>query len=393
MPTRTASGQSTAPTAREAVTGALTSARATLGAAPTLGFIFASSHHDFQEVMRAASEFLPSCELVGSQTAGELTERGLTTGGVSVLLTTLERASFGVAAGKGMRDAPRELARTLTEPFRALQERASRSGWSLSTSVLLMDALAGTGEQVVREVLNSTRLFQQIVGGAAGDDGKFLHTAVGTPQLSGSDAAVAVHVFGSRPWGVGVDHGLTARTKPMLVTRAHGSVIYEIDKKPAFEAYRAYAATRGVELTSENTTPFMIANELGVFFLNELNHVRAPIGVGENGELKLVGEITQGASICILDGEPNAMLAAASRAAEHARTSLEGNRAAGVLLFDCVCRGMILKDGFQREVDAVRRVFPNVPVAGFLTYGEIARFRGKLDGWHNSTAVVVAIPE
>ncbi|MBS1153045.1 MAG: hypothetical protein H6Q89_4743 [Myxococcaceae bacterium] len=29
---------------------------------------------------------------------------------------------------------------------------------------------------------------------------------------------------------------------------------------------------------------------------------------------------------------------------------------------------------------------------GFLSYGEIARFRGRLDGWHNTTTVVTAIP-
>jgi hypothetical protein len=53
---------------------------------------------------------------------------------------------------------------------------------------------------------------------------------------------------------------------------------------------------------------------------------------------------------------------------------------------------MILKDGFQREVDAVCKVFGDVPVAGFLTYGEIARYPGSLDGWHNATVVVAAIP-
>jgi hypothetical protein len=36
---------------------------------------------------------------------------------------------------------------------------------------------------------------------------------------------------------------------------------------------------------------------------------------------------------------------------------------------------------------------PDVPMAGFLTYGEIARSHDKLDGWHNATAVVVAIPQ
>jgi hypothetical protein len=63
-----------------------------------------------------------------------------------------------------------------------------------------------------------------------------------------------------------------------------------------------------------------------------------------------------------------------------------------VVLFDCVCRGMILEGGFGKEIDAVRSVFPDAPVAGLLTYGEIARFKGRLDGWHNATAVVTAIP-
>jgi hypothetical protein len=93
--------------------------------------------------------------------------------------------------------------------------------------------------------------------------------------------------------------------------------------------------------------------------------------------------------VSILDGDPESIISAA----EEARTSLDGGVAAGVLLFDCVCRGMILKNNFQREIDAVRAVFPDVPIAGFLTYGEIARSHVKLDGWHNATAVVVAIPK
>ena len=83
---------------------------------------------------------------------------------------------------------------------------------------------------------------------------------------------------------------------------------------------------------------------------------------------------------------------AARAAAEEAKQNLAGRPAAGVLLFDCVCRGMILKEAFRREVEAVRQVFGDAPIVGFLTYGEIARYQGKLDGWHNATAVVVAIP-
>jgi hypothetical protein len=96
--------------------------------------------------------------------------------------------------------------------------------------------------------------------------------------------------------------------------------------------------------------------------------------------------------VCILDGEPDSMVSAAGRAAEAAKAALGDAPVAGVLVFDCICRGLILDAAFQREIDAVRARFPDTPVAGFLTYGEIARFRGKLDGWHNTTTVVLAIP-
>ncbi len=178
----------------------------------------------------------------------------------------------------------------------------------------------------------------------------------------------------------------------MTVTKAAGNVLYELDGRPAFEVYRDYAKTRGVALEAQTAGSFLIGNELGVFFLDELHHARAPVGVGQSGELNLVADITEGSSVCILDGEPDAMVEAAQRAAAEARENLKGVPAAGVLLFDCVCRGMILKDQFQREIDAVRRVFPEAPIAGLLTYGEIARFKGRLDGWHNATSVVTAIP-
>src|SRR6185436_10996919 len=96
--------------------------------------------------------------------------------------------------------------------------------------------------------------------------------------------------------------------------------------------------------------------------------------------------------VSILSGDPHIMVDAARAAAEDARSRLEGAKPAGVIVFDCVCRGMMLGDGFSHEIEAVRSVFGTVPIAGFLTYGEIARLPGQMDGWHNATVVVAAIP-
>jgi methyl-accepting chemotaxis protein len=176
------------------------------------------------------------------------------------------------------------------------------------------------------------------------------------------------------------------------VTRASGNVVRQIDGRPAFDVYKDYAAGRGVKLTAENAGPFLIANELGIFVFDEPRRARTPLSVGADGSLTCAAEIHEGATVSILDGEPTSMVEAARRAALEAQKNLGGARAAGVLLFDCVCRGMILNSHFGREIEAVRSVFPDVPVTGLLTYGEIARFKGRLDGWHNTTAVVAAIP-
>jgi hypothetical protein len=134
-----------------------------------------------------------------------------------------------------------------------------------------------------------------------------------------------------------------------------------------------------------------LCNELGIHFFERIGRARAPLRVGPRGSLVCAAEIPKGSMVSILDGDPDRMILAARAAAAAARASVKGP-VAGVLLFDCVCRGMILKDAFRREVEVVRSEFPDAPVAGLLTYGEIARSHERVDGWHNATAVVVAIP-
>ncbi|MEI9947781.1 MAG: FIST N-terminal domain-containing protein [Pseudomonadota bacterium] len=90
-----------------------------------------------------------------------------------------------------------------------------------------------------------------------------------------ADSAVALHVFSRKPWGVGVDHGLRPTSSPMRVTRAKDNVVHEIDGAPAFEAYRAHAAKRGITLSHANAAPYMIANEIGIHFFERITvHAR-----------------------------------------------------------------------------------------------------------------------
>ncbi len=361
------------------------------GRPPAFGFVFAGPERDLGAMLGASRETSGCTQLIGSTTAGEFTERGLSHGGVAVMLVASDSASE-TAMAKGLKEDHRKVAAELDERVAKARHAAAARDQRRMTTVLLTDGLAGKGEDLVLE-LHERAKSSQIAGGAAGDEGAFLETRVGCGGEAASNAAAALHVFSHNPWGIGVGHGLRPTTKPMRVTKASGNVVHQVNGAPAFEMYRAHAAQRGVKLTPDNASPYMIANELGIHFFDKVSRARAPLSASAEGSLTCAAAIAEGAMISILDGDPDSMVNAASSAAEEARDHLDGGQAAGVLVFDCVCRGMILKEAFHREISAIRGVFGDVPVAGFLTYGEIARYQGRLEGWHNATAVVVAIPK
>jgi len=394
MNTVTASGWAAVRDTRQAVDDAIRNARTRLrDRTPTFGFVFASPDHDLSVAMSTANGLVDGATMMGTSTAGELTEEGLVHGGIAVLLVSTPTSMQCAVIAQGLKGDVTGVADRLVRPLGELRRAATGQSLRHLSSVLLTDGLAGTGENLVNEMRERAGSMLEITGGAAGDEARFAKTCVAMGTEVASDAAAVLHVASAKPWGIGVNHGLRPSSKKMRVTRANGNVVREIDGAPAFDAYRQHAADRGVSLNRDNAGPYMIANEIGLLFFDKLLRARAPLSVTADGALTCAAAIPEGAMIAILDGEPTSMIDAAKSAAQEALEHLDGSKAAGVLLFDCVCRGMILRHEFQKEIDAVRSVFGDVPVAGFLTYGEIARYRGRLEGWHNATAVVAAIPE
>ena len=90
-----------------------------------------------------------------------------------------------------------------------------------------------------------------------------------------------------------------------------------------------------------------------------------------------------------MEGDRDSVLEATNVACEHALSELEGRPPLGLLAFDCIARKGVLGDGVVAEVDRIADFAAGAPVAGFYTYGEIARTRG-VNGFHNQTLVVVA---
>ena len=143
-------------------------------------------------------------------------------GGVVVMLLSTD-APHQVQTAGGVAANAQGAARSLCDGFHRMADGARQKGYVCSTTVTLVDGLSGAGERFVESIVENTQALHQVVGGAAGDEGKFQATHVGEPERSGSDMAAAVHVFGRTPFGVGIGHGLEATTAKMRVSRAKGT--------------------------------------------------------------------------------------------------------------------------------------------------------------------------
>jgi methyl-accepting chemotaxis protein len=109
--------------------------------------------------------------------------------------------------------------------------------------------------------------------------------------------------------------------------------------------------------------------------------------------LLFASEVPEGASVRITESVPERQIASAREAARRARLQLGGETPAGAVVFDCICRNLILGERFQEAVAAMSEELDHRPLAGFETYGEIALDTGEMSGFHNTTSVVLAFPE
>src|SRR5687767_3922388 len=101
-----------------------------------LGFLFASARHPLKEAMDGVGQVAQGAEVVASHTAGELTERGLSRGGLAVLLIASDRLHFDVQGALGVKAAHQEAAKTLCGGFAQANREAAAKGLGLSTTVL-----------------------------------------------------------------------------------------------------------------------------------------------------------------------------------------------------------------------------------------------------------------
>jgi hypothetical protein len=349
--------------------------------------VFCSDSYDLEALLGAINERSGGVPLVGCSTAGEIATGG--PADASVVVTALGGPGFSIAthAARGvagrLRDAGAEAAGCLEN----VEEREHQ------VLLLLTDGLAGDQQEIVRGAHGVLGAAVPLVGGCAGDDLKMTKTFQFHDGEVLSDAVVAAGIASDAPLGIGVRHGWRKVGEPMLVTDSAENSVRTLDDQPALDVYLDRLGVPADARSDESAfTGFALTHPLGMSRRTGEEQIRF-IGGADFAErsLSTIAAVPQGALVWLMEGDDQSVLVATDEACADAVATLDGRPALGMLAFDCIARRGVLGDeGIKTEVSRVAEQAGGAPVAGFYTYGEIARTSG-INGFHNQTLVVLAV--
>ncbi len=370
------------------------------GARVNLSIVYPSSVYDHREVVDVVREATNNAPLIGSSSAGEFTEDKVESGSIAVGLLSSDDIKIFTALVEGVKEAPEVAVR---EVVTKLPDNVE--GYPYLTTILLVDGLSGVGEEVA---LLASYLFgkeQRIVGGMAGDDFKMERTVVFSDDNVCTNALSVCLLASKMPLFTGVKHGHTPLSRVLKITRAEGNVLYEINNRPAWEIWKEETAEaarkRGIDVeqfkTPAEVGQFFASHTLGLTTEKEGEYkIRCPSGINDDGSINFHCGIAEGANFCIMQGSNlEKQINAVEEAARIAKQSAESagySEFAGILVFECAVRKLMLGDRFSEAVDCFKKVLPAVPLIGYEAYGEICMEPGQFSGFHNTTSVVLVIP-
>ena len=355
---------------------------------PDAVVVFASARFEHEALLHALVETCRPGVLVGASSAGEFTGAQRGEGSACALAIRSPIMRFSAGVGIGVSHDRVGATRAVVDSFQGVHS----SEYASRTALVLTDALAGHADDLIERLTEATLGTYEFAGGGAGDDARFARTHVFCGTRVMTDAVVALEILSQKPIGIGAQHGWTPASEPFRVTSIDGARILTLDGYPAIEAFEQHAAATNQTLDRDNPLPFFLHNILGIETAAG-HRLRVPLAIGGDGSVTCAAEIPAGANVYIMQTSSASASDAAAAAARSAMRGLGGAVPAAALFFDCVATRLRLGDVFGYELEAVQQVLRGADLVGCNTYGQIARADGQFGGFHNCTAVVLALPQ
>lgn len=312
---------------------------------------------------------LPSAEILGTTTDGEIMDGKVSSGKVVLSFTQFEHTSLKTSA---IEYAPNS--------YYCGQYLAKQLiGEETKLLIAFADGLHTNGEEFLKGIAS---LDNDIIvgGGHAGDNSHFIETLVFTKNSILSHGAVAV-ALDSRHLHIYNDYSFTWHPigNELTITRAEGNRVYTIDGQSAVDTYAHYLGEDiakglpgvGIEFP-------LIVNRGGS------NISRACIAKKEDGSLIVGGNLYTGEKVRIGYGNSVEILKKSQKILD----SISQNPSEAIFVYSCMNRRHFMGSDIESEIIPLQAI---APVSGVFTYGEF--FTSSQKELFNQTMTLLSLSE
>jgi hypothetical protein len=363
---------------------------------PDFVFMFASIGYDQHSLVRAVRETTGGAPLSGCSAEGTIDGDDADESNFSVVVTAISSNELqwtnGVVTGldDDARAVGKQVARELLPHL--TPETIGLFVFSDGLSLNLDPFFAGLEENLPSE------RFLPLWGGGAGNNLNLLEpTYQYCDDEAVSDGVSYALLSGKAQASWAISHSLTPIGGERIVTRSRGNMIYEIDGKPAVEVLKEYLPEHALVEDSDwmrYAVSLALCVKAPSYVKDEEYIVRGVPAVRmADGSIVVQTEVREGTSIWFSSRDKEKISTGFDRIASQIKEQLGGAQPNLVLQFECMTRGkMMFRE--QEKLELLKQfrqsVNPEVPWAGFYTFGEIGPV-AEHNGIHLFTSVVLAL--
>ena len=367
---------------------------------PDFCFVFADAEYDQQRLLNTIRNVVGNIRMIGCSGMGVLSNKGSMEKGVVVLTLNSKYVKFktAVTTNKKEREAGRDIVkRLLKQEYKLLTTvfvKTNKGFVPVNPYAVIefLDPFIGNAAEIMKgfaDVLGPSFL---VIGGSAGDNRQFKKTYQYCDWKVYTKAIVGTFIQSEFPVGYGVGHGWKPVSKPYVVTKSKANVIYKIDNKPAIQIYKEFFGKKVRQIIKQPLGSLALENPIGMPTISGNYILRHPFTVKKDGSIVMSGEVPEQSVIRIMHATPKDNVKAAEDAAKNALKMLGRAKPAMALVIDCGARYMLRGQKVaDKEIEAIKKVVGDIPIAGFFTYGEQAPVGGGPAMLLNETIDVVLL--
>jgi small ligand-binding sensory domain FIST len=383
------SSSSTERAAEQAAVEAMT--QAGVSRADAVVVVFTADHAPNSQILLSTlTRVTGSDRIVGSSGAGILTSAGEIEGqhGLAVLVFSADEIQARPFLYEPLREHDEAVGAQIAQMIGPVANQTA-------LLALFPDTYNGQPQRLLRSMEQKTGFFPVVGAGSTGNG-----MAQATYQICGekcrSNAIAGLHLSGSFEAIVDITQGCQPITEPMVITKAEGNLIFEINDRPALEVFakllkgplaedlrRALmfifvGLPAGLERDSVAPGQYLVRNIIG------LDPERGILGIAE--------EVKEGQSIIFTLRDGQRAREDLTQMLQRQALKLDGRKPGFGLYFNCCARGSSLYGMPGIDTAYIRQALGDFPLLGTFGGYELAPL-GRKNHLFAYTGVLALITE